>query len=235
VNTNQSSNPSTTKQIVISVAAGLILAAILGFIGFIYHKSTTQSAPPAQGSILDSGSSSDSPSALNASPTANVISPSTDATSTAPGLTHASVTASATRPVPQYLADMTPLPDEVPAIEPVQMGGIFYAHAVSTSSGGCARNQQNTFSYVINSKYTLFQATIGLDDQSVDGIDVQIEVIVDGRTLFSRTFTAGQISHVKRSIAGVRELKLEQTYLGPSPDICSSNATAVWGNAQVVP
>lgn len=115
------------------------------------------------------------------------------------------------------------------------MGGSYYAHAVSTSSGGCARNQQNTFSYVINSKYNWFQAVIGLNDQSSDGVPVQIEVIADGRSLFSQAFTAGQLAHVKRAIRGVREIKLEQTYLGPNPNICSSNATAVWGNAQLLP
>ena len=115
------------------------------------------------------------------------------------------------------------------------MGGIFYAHAVSTSSGGCARNQQNTFSYVINRKYLRFRAVIGLDDQSADGVHVQIEVVADGRSLFSRTFTAGQTANVRRSVAGVRELKLEQIYLGPNPDLCSGSATAVWGNAEVIP
>lgn len=225
---SQPPNQGPARQIVISVVAGLILAAILGITGFIYHKSTAQGAPAGPGSVPAATPASNSPSPREASPSAN-------ATPTAPGQTQASATDAAPGPAPQYLADLTPLPDEVPATDPVQMGGISYAHAVSTSSGGCARNQQNTFSYVINRKYTLFQATVGLDDQSIDGIGVQIEVIADGRTLFSRTFTAGQISHVKRSIAGVRELKLEQTYLGPDPNLCSSNATAVWGNAQVSP
>jgi hypothetical protein len=87
------------------------------------------------------------------------------------------------RPACRRTAHWSWLPDEAPATEPVRMGGIFYAHAVSTSSGGCARNQQNTFSHVINGMFTLFQATIGLDDQSIDGIDVQIEIVADGRTL----------------------------------------------------
>jgi hypothetical protein len=80
-----------------------------------------------------------------------------------------------------------------------------------------------------------FQAIVGLNDQSLDDIPVEIEIDADGRILYSGTFTAGKIVDVKENIAGVRELDLEQTYVGPNPNICSSNVTAVWGNAEVLP
>jgi NPCBM/NEW2 domain len=227
---SQSPNSSITGQVIAGVVAGLILAAILGLIGWIWHKSIHEGS--GRGSAAGSASAG-----RPATPTGRSAGSSsgTVTNSSSPGQTPASVAPAPAGPAAVYLADLTALPDEAPVTEPEQMGGVFYAHAVSTSSGGCARNQQNIFSYVISRKYTRFRAVIGLDDQSADGVHVQIEVIADGRSLFSQTFTAGQTANVKRSITGVRELKLEQIYLGPNPDLCSESATAVWGDAEVLP
>lgn len=215
-----------TKQIIGSVVAGLIIAAILGVAGWLRHESTHQT--PGQPNAA--GPATPRPATSSART-------STGSVTGSPSPVQTPTTAAPPPPaVPAlYLADLTPLAGENADTDPQQMGGVFYAHAVSASSGGCAGNHQTIFSYVINRKYARFRAVIGLDDQSLDGIHVQIAVIADGRSLFSRTFTAGHTAIVNRSITGVRELKLEQIYLGPNPDICSTSATAVWGNAEVLP
>ena len=138
-------------------------------------------------------------------------------------------------PTPEYLSDLTPLPGATPSTDPEQMGGVMYAHAIGTSSGGCGDNQQDKFSYVINRKFKIFKAVIGLDDQSIDNVPVDIEVIADGRTIFARNFIAGEVVNVTRAIADVREVDLKQIYLGPDPNICSRSVTAVWANAEVLP
>ena len=129
---SQFPNTSAARQVVIAVAAGLILAAMLGLIGFIWHKSSHG----AQGGGSAAGSASPRHPATSARAPAS-SSPATVISSPSPGQTSASVAPPVpAAPAAQYLADLTPLPDESPVTEPEQMGGIFYAHAVSTSSGG---------------------------------------------------------------------------------------------------
>lgn len=115
------------------------------------------------------------------------------------------------------------------------MGGVYYLHSVSTASGGCARDYQNTFSYVINREFRTFKTAIGLNDQSLDNIPVGVEIDGDGRTLYSGVFKSGTLVNIGLDVTGVRELVLKQTYLGPNPNICSSSVTIVWGNAELLP
>jgi NPCBM/NEW2 domain len=227
----------SVRQVTISVIAGLIVALIISLAGFIIHGLHPKSAaanpletsPPT--SVID-----ESPQP-NPSPTATqpqTSSPSVQLSPTQPSSAQSPPPSSALA-LAEYLSDMTPLPNDTPYTTPQQMGGIYYTHSLSAPSGGCADDQQDTFSYVINRKFRSFQAIVGLNDQSLDDIPVEIEIDADGRILYSGTFTAGKIVDVKENIAGVRELDLEQTYVGPNPNICSSNVTAVWGNAEVLP
>lgn len=241
---SQSSDSDTIRQVVIGVVVGLILLLLGGSGRWIIHRLDSnanrpnRAGAPAYTSISPASSVPFSTSALPAaSPTRTPTptpTPRSTSLSSAPGAVGSSWAAPAGVSA-QYLADLTPLPDDIPETTPQEMGGVYYPHSVSTPSGGCDRDSQDTFSYVISGKYSWFQAIIGLNDQSLDGVQVQIEVLADSRFLLSKTFTPGQIIHLRNSIKGVREIKLEQTYLSPNPNLCSENATAVWGNAQVLP
>jgi hypothetical protein len=234
---SQASGSDTIRQVSIGVVAGLILLLLEGSGRWIIHRLDSHANQP---------SSAGAPAYTSTSPTSNERSsayalpaasqtptPQSTSLSSAPGAVGSSAAPAGVSA--QYLTDLTPLPDDAPETTPQEMGGVYYAHSVSTLSGGCDRDSQNTFSYVINYKYSWFQATIGLNDQSLDGVQVQIEVIADSHFLLSKTFIPGQTIHLRSSIKGVREVKLEQTYLSPNPNLCSENATAVWGNAQVLP
>jgi serine/threonine protein kinase len=189
--------------------------------------STNPSAPSFSGLKPTSGSQATNPTA---SPTASIASAATAASAASP-----SSALSSPPVVAEYLSDASPLPDDIPDTTPQQMGGIYYLRSVSTDSGGCERDSQDTFSYVINREFHSFKAVIGLNDQSLDNIPVGMEIDGDGRTLYSGVFTSGKVVNVVLNVTGVRELDLKQTYLGPDPNICSSNVTIVWGNAELLP
>jgi serine/threonine protein kinase len=201
---------------------------------------------PWHGTSAQAPSPSTSPSAPQSSRLKPTSGSQTTNSTVSPAASFAATTAAAPTPSPssalstppvvaEYLSDATPLPDDIPDTTPQQMGGIYYLHSVSTESGGCARDYQNTFSYVINREFHSFKATIGLNDQSLDNIPVGMEIDADGRALYSGVFKTGKLVKVDLDVTGVRELELKQTYLGPNPNICSSSVTIVWGNAELLP
>jgi hypothetical protein len=231
----------SVRQVTTSVIAGLIVALIISLAGLMIHqlnsKSVAASSPgtAAPTSTTSETSQSDStPSEVQTNPSPAPQSSTQSAAQTSPAQPSSGALSSAPL-VAEYLSDLSPLPNDTPETTPQQMGGIYYLHSVSTASGGCADDYQDTFSYVINRKFHSFQAVIGLNDQSLDNTPVAVEIDADGRTLYSGIFTAGKVVDVKRDITGVRELDLKQTYVGPNPNTCSSNATVVWGNAEIFP
>lgn len=189
--------------------------------------STHPSAPPSSALKPTTGSQT---TKSTASPTASIAAATTAVPTASPS------SALSTPPVAaEYLSDASPLPDDIPDTTPQQMGGVYYLHSVSTASGGCARDYQNTFSYVINREFRSFKTAIGLNDQSLDNVPVDVEIDGDGRTLYSGVFKSGKLVNIGLDVTGVRELVLKQTYLGPNPNICSSSVTIVWGNAELLP
>lgn len=113
------------------------------------------------------------------------------------------------------------------------MKGDPYPHSVSASSGGCKRNQETEYQWVLGGKYRTLSATIGLNDDTTEEPRVRIEVEVDGETKFSEDMQAGDRQPANISIRGAQRLTLRQIYLGPRRNFCSENATAVWGDARV--
>ena len=79
----------------------------------------------------------------------------------------------------------------------------------------------------------LLTATIGLNDDTPEEPRVRVEVVADGDVRFSEDMQAGDEEPVKIKLGGVKRLTLRQVYLGPKPNICSENATAVWGDAKL--
>jgi hypothetical protein len=62
-----------------------------------------------------------------------------------------------------------------------------------------------------------------------------MEILLDGRPAFSQTLQAGTFIPLVIDIRGAREIELHQTYIGPRPNICSEDATAVWSDPLLSP
>jgi hypothetical protein len=233
----------SVRQVTINAIAGLIVALLISLAGLVIHQLDSKTAGASSpgttnptSATTDNSQSSPSPTEVQSQTNASSDQQSPTKSPAQPSFAQSSSGALSSAPVvAEYLSDLTPLPNDTPDTTPQQMGGIYYLHSISTDSGGCGDDYQDTYSYVINREYHSFTATVGLNDQSLGNTPVGMEIDADGRTIYSGVFTAGKIIDVKLDIAGVRELDLKQTYLGPDPNICSSNVTIVWGNAEVLP
>lgn len=62
------------------------------------------------------------------------------------------------------------------------------------------------------------------------GPEVNREILLDGFPAFSQTIQAGNFIPVVLDTTGVREIRLHQTYIGPRPNICRTDAVAVWAD-----
>ena len=134
------------------------------------------------------------------------------------------------QPTSVFLTDLTPLERNEPKADSATMGGIPYVHAIAVESGGCVRDQDSRYSYVINGQYQTLTPTIGVDDRTSSEQMVYMEVLLDGAPAFSQTVQAGQYPSVSLDVSGARELVLHQTYIGPESKECAKPANAVWGD-----
>lgn len=195
-----------------TVAGGVVVAIVVAVFNIV---------PVSQQGLSDESSASESvQSPLVSEPSIASTSPTAEAN---------------TEPVPApsvaYLAELVPLERDEAVGETILMGGINYGRAIALSSGGCGGNQDTSYSWVVNGQYSTLTAMLGLDDRSLSGPEVLMEVLFDGKPVFSQVVQAGTFVPVALDASGVREIQFHQVYIGPRPNICSSDATAVWGDS----
>ena len=216
-----------TRTNAIIAAVGIVVAALVAI--FIWRASSGSDEAPTPTPSSTSNSTALTPSAKpTPSPT-----PSPTTATPAPSSPTPTPT-SEPAPGSEYLADLAPVAyDEPPEWDPQSINGDSYPHSVALSSGGCARNQKTQYQWVLGGDFKLLTATIGLNDNTREEPRVRVEVVADSDALFSKDMKAGDEEQVQLDLTGVKRLTLRQVYLGPEPNICSGNATAVWGDARV--
>lgn len=107
--------------------------------------------------------------------------------------------------------------------------GKTYVHGVSAEvdCGG-----PTTFQYDLGRHYQSFVATAGPSDDSGSSTLMQIDVVIDGRSVFSQRLALGQSAEIKVDVTGGLRLALTATRVEPN---CNSypGAHVVWGDAEV--
>jgi hypothetical protein len=123
-----------------------------------------------------------------------------------------------------------------PQTGPTTVAGSSYPHSIYTGIGGCARNQETKFEYVLSAHWHEFLTTLGLDDESKDSKAIGLfDIYVDGRLVKTTSLGIGERVRIDLPVKGVIRLALKVTYVKGTipPGICSEAGTAVWGDARL--
>jgi Protein kinase domain/NPCBM/NEW2 domain/PASTA domain len=133
-----------------------------------------------------------------------------------------------------FLADMAPvqISDQNIQTSTVTMNGVPYAHAISAAlpcNNGSATTE--SYQYDLGRHFRNLTSKVGLTDDSDNTAHVLLEVVVDGRKVFSKTTTLGKPVALSVDVTGVLRLQIDATIINSG---CPSNAsTAVWADAEL--
>lgn len=137
----------------------------------------------------------------------------------------------ARQPVGTFLANMQPVSGQA-GTGSNNISGKPYAQSVSFGdiNGNSAGNVYEA-GYDLGRNYEQLTATAGLDDSSDSSAQIQMQIIGDGRTLFSQVVSLGQAVPVKLDVTSV--LRLELTVSLVNPNSVQNNSVAAFGNIEV--
>src|SRR6266568_3742663 len=107
-----------------------------------------------------------------------------------------------------------------------QINGQTYADA--TGAQFCFGGTERKWTYVLERKYATLQGTVGLSDNSVPDAKIRFEVLVDGRSVYSKDLQVGQSAAVSVSVSGALRLELHSMLLTNSGGCGGS--TAEWAS-----
>lgn len=127
-----------------------------------------------------------------------------------------------------YLADIEPVQSKGASyyFDPAVVDGVTYVHPVRTYHP----NGRAFLAYDVGRKYSRFQATAGVRDDSDAATRKRLEVYGDGRILASFEVGLGMPQKVDVPITGVLRLELVQITLNDG----FATANVVWGDAQLL-
>lgn len=114
------------------------------------------------------------------------------------------------RPVAKFLADWSPVEGDA-STGTLALNGQQYVHALYWRSYGSTASR--SVQYDLGRHYRTFRALAGVGDESYSGVNERLEVIADGRIVWSGDFTLGQTAAVEVDVTGVLRLELRQTSL----------------------
>jgi hypothetical protein len=138
----------------------------------------------------------------------------------------------ARRPVGVYLAS-------IPAVAysqdngtktTAQLNGQTYIHAI-TQQTYCS--QSSSLEYDLGRHYRTFTMTAGLSDDSSSAGQLQIDVTIDGRNIFSQVAKLGQPVTVSVDVTGGLRLAISATRVEPDCQNYSRTVTAVYGDPEI--
>jgi NPCBM/NEW2 domain len=137
-----------------------------------------------------------------------------------------------------YLSDLYARPFAGDLItEPNTSHGVEYDHAV-TMDAGCynAWNGDAWVDYILDRKYELFTATVGLDDAAPTGATASYSVFGGGKILASGSLTNGTTDKIRVPLDGMYRVRLRINVPDPTGAAgCGTNLTqVVFGDAQVL-
>jgi hypothetical protein len=131
-----------------------------------------------------------------------------------------------------YIEDLQPTPDSDPYDnrDVAQINGSSYTH--SQGAQFCFGSNERKWTYVLGRKYSSFQGTIGLSDNSVSTAKIRFEILADGRPVYSKDLQVGQSAALNVPVSNVLHLELDTTLL--TQDGGCGAATGEWANIHAV-
>lgn len=198
---------------------GTLLIGVAAILALFIHSPQQGNAPAATTTI--------------ASPSTTLAQAADITTTAGPATSEQAVIPGGAEPVSQYLADLEPISGGTPDSTPRDIRGTTYLHSISAQTGGCARNQKAAFVYNLGTHFRSLDAVVGLSDESTETARVEVEVVADGASLSAAIVTVGHPKTVHVAVTERLHATLQQTYLGPNPNLCSEAGDVVWGDARV--
>ncbi len=131
-----------------------------------------------------------------------------------------------------YIEDLEAAPDSDPYDDRdvAQINGIFYTH--SQGAQFCFGSNERKWTYVLGRRYSSFQGTIGLSDNSVSTAKIRFEILADGRPVYSKDLQVGQSAALNVPVRNVLHLELDTTLL--TQDSGCGTATGEWADIHAV-
>lgn len=212
------SRMSRSEQITAALI-GAVITGLFGIIGAVIVSSSgaSRSSPP--------GATSSSP------PPATASAPlSSEPGSPSGGSPPAPVASSPA--LVTYIEDLQATPDSEPydSRDVAQINGNSYTH--SQGAQFCFGSNERKWTYVLGRKYSSFQGTIGLSDNSVSTAKIRFEILADGRPVYSKDLQVGQSAELNVPVSNVLHLELDTTLL--TQDGGCGAATGEWANIHAV-
>ncbi|MHB1630415.1 MAG: NPCBM/NEW2 domain-containing protein [Bacilli bacterium] len=100
----------------------------------------------------------------------------------------------------------------------IRMGGQSYSYGIQFNAGpiGYPTNQSNEDVYFnLNGQFSTLSGLVGIDDKSTTVSGLSLQILGDGKTLFSTALTSGNLPKTfSVSVSGIRELQFRVLYTG---------------------
>lgn len=113
-----------------------------------------------------------------------------------------------------YLADLDLVDGSWYRDRDLQIDGVAYLEGIrSTGIHACNNNIDavEDVEYSIDRAYTTLTAVVGLSDESMSGLPVEIEITGDGRALWTQSVEVGRPQPVTLDVTGILRLKVTAT------------------------
>lgn len=119
----------------------------------------------------------------------------------------------ARKAVGRYLADLEVVENQGAELrdEQVAVNGKTYVHAVWFSRGTYSSCDAESVQYDLGRHYRQFVSTAGLSDDSPSDAVVRMEVLADGRAVWTADLALGKTASIKLDVTGVLRLQLRVT------------------------
>jgi hypothetical protein len=118
--------------------------------------------------------------------------------------------------------------------EPKSANGINYAHSVNAGPECSDPSATTTISYSLRRHYTRLLGKAAEADDSRSVTRYQIQLVGDGRILYTQRVVYGKTYSIDANVAGVLRLDLRTTLLSGSDAECFFQGTLVYGDIRVV-
>lgn len=139
----------------------------------------------------------------------------------------------ARQPVSTYLSDLEPVEGSGYA-SAASVSGQAYPHSVITTPSDYSDALPVDVGYDLGRHYRRVKATVGLTDDAPSNAQVRVEILGDGRSLFSQTVGLGTAAPIDIDVTGVLRLTLSVALLNADDIECCSDTPVAWGDIRAL-
>jgi hypothetical protein len=159
--------------------------------------------------------------------------PSVDPSTVKPTVPRPAPTTTSRPRITTYLADLEPV-DGITDTEPKPANGNTYAHTVTSNPECDDPSATDTISYNLGRRYNRLLGTVAEADDSRSVTRYQVQIVGDGRILYTQRIVFGKSYKINVDIARVLRLDLRTTLLSGSGAECYFQGTAVYGDIRAI-